>query len=160
LIVARRLGLPHYVSYVLGQLGRLSMLAGDPYRAQALQDEAVSTAEAADSPWFAALARTALAATLQRRGDIEHAEALLREVRAWAERPDARQTRATFFIALGGSPYAQSLLGLGVVAAERGNQAEAEELLLTGLSRAELERDNATVVAARERLAALAAPTS
>jgi len=152
--VARRLELPHYVAFVLGELGRLAMRAGDLEGAEALQTEAVTTAQAADSPWFVALAQTFLAVTLQRRGDIAQAEALLREVRTWAERPDARQTRATFFIALGGSPYARSLLGLGELAVARGALVDANQLLQAALDRAELEQDGATAAAARDRLAA------
>jgi predicted ATPase len=158
--LARRLGLPHYVAFVLGELGRVTMLAGDLERARALQAEAVTTAQASDSLWFAALARTALAATLQRCGDVEEAVAVLGEVRAWAKRPDARQTRATFFITLGGSPYARCLVGLGVLAGGRGELAGAERLLLAGLDRGELEHDHATVAAAFEGLAAVAAATS
>jgi len=152
LTIAHRLELPHYVAFALTQLGRLAMLTGDAQRALALQTEAITTAQAADRPWFTALAQTALATTLQRRGEVAQAETLFREVRAWAERPDARQTRATFFIALGGSPYARSLLGLGVLAAERGDFSEAEHLLLAALNRAELEHDNVTVATARQHL--------
>jgi predicted ATPase len=160
LAVARRLGLPHYVAFVLGELGRLTMLAGDPERAQALLAEAVTTAQAADSPWFAALAQTGLAATLRQSGGVVEAEALLTGVRAWAEQPDARQTRATFFIVLGGSPYARSLVGLGALRAATGDLAGAERLLLAGLDRAELEHDHPAVAVALEELAAAAAAAS
>jgi predicted ATPase/DNA-binding SARP family transcriptional activator len=160
LAVARRLGLPHYAAFVLGELGRLTMLAGDLERAQALLTEAVRTAQAADSPWFAALAQTQLAATLRRSGGVAEAEALLTEVRAWAEQPDARQTRATFFITLGGSPYARSLVGLGALRAATGDLGGAERLLLAGLDRAELEHDHPAVAGALEELAAAAAAAS
>ena len=155
LTIAHHLELPHYVAFALTQLGRLTMLTGDAERALALQTEAVTTAQAADRPWFTALAQTALATTLQQRGEVAEAEALFRDVRAWAERPDARQTRATFFIALGGSPYARSLLGLGVLAAERGDLSEAEHLLLAAVNRAELEHDNVTVATALHQLGAV-----
>ncbi len=160
LAVARRLGLPHYVAFVLSELGRLTMLAGDLGQAQTLQAEAVATAQAADSPWFAALAQTGLATTLRQSGGVAEAEALLTQVRAWAEQPDARQTRATFFIALGGSPYARSLVGLGALRAATGDLAGAERLLLVGLDRAELEHDHAAVAGALEELAATAAAAS
>ena len=155
LTIAHRLELPHYVAFALTQLGRLTMLTGDDERALALQTEAITTAQAADRPWFTALAQTALGTTLQQRGEVAQAEALFRDVRAWAERPDARQTRATFFIALGGSPYARSLLGLGVLAAERGDLSEAEHLLLAAVNRAELEHDNGTVATALHQLGAV-----
>jgi predicted ATPase/DNA-binding SARP family transcriptional activator len=155
LTIAHRLELPHYVAFALTELGRLTMLAGDDERALALQTEAVTTAQVADRPWFTALAQTALATTLHQRGAVAQAEALFRDVRAWAERPDARQTRATFFIALGGSPYARSLLGLGTLAAARGDLSEAEHLLRAAMNRAELEHDNVTVATSLHQLDAV-----
>jgi hypothetical protein len=112
----------------------------------------VATAEAADSPWFAALARTTQAAALARRGEEKEATALLEEVRAWAEGPQARTTRETFFGILGGSPYARALVGL----AGQADRADARRLLRAGLDQAVREQDNAAIAAALEGLAAVA----
>jgi predicted ATPase/DNA-binding SARP family transcriptional activator len=154
--LSRRLGLPHYVSFVLGQLGRLAMLAGDSERAIALQARSRDEADQAGSPWFAALARYGLAATLRARGDLKGAEAVLREVLAWGEGHQAR-TRETFFIVLGGSPVARSLIALGSLTQLDGDLLEAERLLRAGLGRAEVDEDTGATALALEGLAAVAA---
>jgi len=152
LAVSRRLGLPHYVAFAQAGRGRLLARSGDTAGAEAQQADAVRTAELAGSPWFAALARTELAATLDRAGRTGEASALLRHVRDWAESPGARGTRATFFTVLGGSPYARCLVGLGALA---GDRSTAEQLLRAGLDRAAVEQDMSTVVAGLEGLAAV-----
>jgi hypothetical protein len=154
LAVSRRLDLPHYVAFAQGERGRLLARTGDVPGAEAVQAEAVRTAEAAGSPWFAALARTGLATTLQRVGRTGEAAALLRHVRDWAESPGARGTRATFFTVLGGSPYARCLIGLGALAGDRDT---AELLLRSGLDRAGLEQDTPAVLAGLQALAGICA---
>ncbi|MBM2623784.1 winged helix-turn-helix domain-containing protein [Actinoplanes sp. LDG1-06] len=129
--VARRLELPHYVAFVRTELGRLAVLDGDLDRARSLLTDAVREAEAGDSRWQAALARCGLAEALLAGGDVEAAETLFGEVRAWAESPGARRTRATFFTALGGSPYGRCLLGLARIAEARGARREAAKLRAT-----------------------------
>jgi hypothetical protein len=85
---------------------------------------------------------------LERAGRAGEGSALLQHVRDWSESPGARNTRATFFTLLGGSPYARCLVGLGAAAGDR-------TLLLSGLDRAVLEQDTATAVAGLQALAAL-----
>ncbi|MFF5290706.1 BTAD domain-containing putative transcriptional regulator [Paractinoplanes globisporus] len=153
-----RLGLPHYAAFVRTELGRLATLDDDLPRARALLTEAVTAAETGDSPWHAALARCGLAETLRLSGEEAAAEAILRTVRAWGESPDTRRTRATFFTALAGSPYARSLAGLGALAAARGDTRTAEPLLLDAFARADRSQDHATAATALEALAATAEP--
>ena len=52
-------------------------------------------------------------------------------------------------------PVRPDLLGLGVLAAERGDLSEAEHLLLAAVNRAELEHDNVTVATALHQLGAV-----
>ena len=154
LTIAHHLELPHYVVFALTQLGRLTMLTGDAERALALQAEAVH-GPGRRSTVVHALAQTALATTLQQRGEVAEAEALFRDVRAWAERPDARQTRAQRSSSPWRQPVRTEPAGPRVLAAERGDLSEAEHLLLAAVNRAELEHDNVTVATALHQLGAV-----
>jgi predicted ATPase len=152
----RRLGLPHYVAFALCVIGRLAMRAGALDRARLLQSTAAEVVDAATSPWFASFAHHGLAVTLQRSGKVDAAESLYRQ--AVAETPAAgTEFAALFFIVVGGSPAAGSLIALGALARLRGDLAEAERLQLGGLERAERDADAAAIALGLEGLAATAA---
>jgi ATP/maltotriose-dependent transcriptional regulator MalT len=108
LALARRLELPHYISFALTQLGRVARRSGDLRTAQVALDEAVAVADAAGASWFAALARRGLAQVHRARGDEAGAAALLEQVRAWADGPDSGSGAAVFFLVVGGEPVARS----------------------------------------------------
>jgi predicted ATPase/DNA-binding SARP family transcriptional activator len=152
----RRLGLSHYVAFALSVIGRLAMRAGELDRARLLQSTAADVVDVAVSPWFASFTHHGLAVTLWRSGEVDAAETLFRQ--ALAETPaTGSEFAALFFIVVGGSPAAGSLLGLGALARLRGELAEAERLQLEGLERAERDEDAAAIALALEGLAGTAA---
>jgi DNA-binding SARP family transcriptional activator len=67
---------------------------------------------------------------------------------------DANFARELYFITLVGSPAARSLIALSTLARSRGDQGDADRLLLEGLERAEREADAEAVALALEGLAA------
>jgi hypothetical protein len=105
---AHELGLAHYISFALTQVGRTAALAGDLPQAEAALVEAIDTAERAGAGWFAAFARVALAGVRRAQGDPSAADALLRQVVEWSHGPIAGAGRVTFFRRLGGDPVAMA----------------------------------------------------
>lgn len=152
----RRLGLSHYVTFALALLGRLAMHSGNLDRALALQTEAADMVNATASPWFASFAHHCLALTLHR---MERADAELMFRQAAAESPTAAGTEfsALFYMVIGGSPAARSLIALGAIALARGDLEDAERLQVEGLQRAEREADTAAIGLGLEGVAATAA---
>jgi hypothetical protein len=131
--------------------------AGELERARALQTEAASLVEGGEWPWFAAFVHESLAATLQRLGAVEAAHALHRRSVAEGGAIGRGFVHRLFFVHVGGSPVARSLVALGTMALRDGNAAEAERRHLDGLARAELAADAGALALALEGLAAAAA---
>jgi predicted ATPase/DNA-binding SARP family transcriptional activator len=150
----RGLALPHYVALALGVLGRLAADAGDLDRARALHTEAVGLVDVLVSPWFAAFAHSCLATTLERAGDETAARELHRQALAEAPPPGSSFAQQPFYLALGGSPAARSLIALGAAALRRGALDEARGRLVDGVERARRDADQAAVALGVETLAA------
>jgi hypothetical protein len=152
--LTRPLGASPHVAFILALLGRLTMHAGELDRARSLQGEAAAMIDPARSPWFASFIHHSLAVTLRRRGAPDAAAALHRQALAESLAVDANFARELYFITLVGSPAARSLIALGTLARSRGDQGDADRLLLEGLERAEREADAEAVALALEGLAA------
>jgi predicted ATPase/DNA-binding SARP family transcriptional activator len=109
---ARRVALPHFVSFALTQLGRVALLDDDLERAETALGEALAVAEEAGAGWFAAVARVRAAEVRRRLGDGAGADALLREVVEWSRSPVAGASRVTFYRALETDPAAAAAAAL------------------------------------------------
>jgi predicted ATPase/DNA-binding SARP family transcriptional activator len=152
----RGLELPHYVAFALGVLGRLALDAGDVDRARRLHTEAVGLVDAVVSPWFAAFAHYCLASTTERAGDVAAAERLYRQVLAEDPAPGSTFARQPFYLTVGGSPAARSLIALGVAALRRGAATHAWDLLLDGVERARRDADEQAIVDGLQDVATVA----
>jgi predicted ATPase/DNA-binding SARP family transcriptional activator len=151
----RGLELPHYVAFALGMLGRLALESGDLARARALHGEAVDLVDALVSPWFAAFAHNGLAFAEEQAGNLETAEQLHRQVLAEDPANGSTFAKEPFYLAVGGSPAAGSLIALGAAALRRGAVTEAHDLLLDGIDRARRDDDHVAVALGQEHWSAL-----
>jgi predicted ATPase/DNA-binding SARP family transcriptional activator len=101
---AWRLEPRHCVAFALTERGRVALLDRDEPTAEAAFLEAIAIAEAAEVPWFAALARVGLAETYRQRGDATSAAALVHEVLEWGSHADAHHSAGAIFRVIGGDP--------------------------------------------------------
>ena len=123
-----RIGFDDHAAFALALQASLALAAGELRRAEELARHALATAEAAEAPWPAALARVELARCAAAAGDADTADQLYRDVLDWAEVQRPHQARESLFIALVGSPVTPALLGLAELAEARGDAASADEL--------------------------------
>jgi hypothetical protein len=150
--LARDLRLPHYVSFVESLLGGVALLADDRATARRSYADALATADAAGTSWFAALARVGLATVLDGEGATAEADALRAAVVAWGDGAERGPARESFFITMSGDPYGAALIALG--ARELVNDGErGSDLIRRGLTEAARERDRACIALALERVA-------
>ena len=155
--LVRRTGLNAHISFMVALLGRLALRSGQLERARARYSEASMLVDDGASPWFAAFTHAGVAATLWRSGESGQAEAAYRQ--AIAESPITGSTfsQERFFGLFGGSPAARAQIALGTLVSLRGEDAEAQSLLVAGLEGAERDGDAEAIALAFEGLAAAAA---
>jgi predicted ATPase/DNA-binding SARP family transcriptional activator len=125
---ADRVGFCDHAAFALASEASLAFAGGDLGGAEALARRALSSAEAAEALWPAALARVQLARCIAAAGDADAAEQLYREVLDWSQAERPHQAREALFVALAGSPVTSALLGLAELAEARGDAAAADEL--------------------------------
>jgi hypothetical protein len=121
IVLARRLGLDDVIVFMLGQLGRVLALAGDPMAepVQAEADSMMRWLAAADGP------------SGRRRSDLARAQGLYEDILAWyrvARRHDGE---------------AFALRALGLIAEMRADRSQAERLFLEALDAAAQVDDGA-----------------
>ncbi len=126
--LADRVGFRDHAAFALACEASLAFAGGDVVGAEGLARRALSTAEAVEALWPAALARVQLARCAAATGDADAAESLYREVIDWSQAERPHQAREALFVALAGSPVTPALLGLAELAETRGDTATADEL--------------------------------
>jgi tetratricopeptide (TPR) repeat protein len=153
LALARDLAPLQYVSFAQSLLAGVALQMGDTTAARSSYADALETAEAADAPWFAALARVGMAMILEGEDAIVDAGVLLADVVAWGDGSGRGPARESFFITMSGDPFAIALIALG--ARELATDAErGSDRLLHGIDEALREQDHAAIAFALERSAA------
>jgi len=115
--LAVRIGFGDHAAFALSGIGANALVEGNLREAEELQQQALSTAEAAHATWAAAYARVQLAHVAGTAGDTAAAERLYREVLEWSQLERPHEARESLFLALAGSPATAALLGLEGIAA-------------------------------------------
>lgn len=145
--IAEELKLWASVSKQLACLGRLALLAGDHADAVAYHERALRVAEEQSNRPAAAFAGTGLAMIARRSGDLDAAEARMRDLLDWNHHT-GYQPGAAF-----------ALAELGFVAEQRGDAATAERRHRASLEAARATGDDRAVALAIEGLAGSAGLT-
>ncbi|PZG22101.1 hypothetical protein C1J01_04860 [Nonomuraea aridisoli] len=138
------------VSYRLSSLGRIALLTGDFARAREFHERGLRLAAEQSSRFAEEFARVGLALAARRSGDLDGADALLRESLAWSRRLEDEDGVPFYGVTL-------LLSELGFVAEQRGDAAGARSLHQEGLAAAEAIGDPRAVALAHEGLAGAAA---
>jgi tetratricopeptide (TPR) repeat protein len=146
--IAQMGSIPYLDAFGRALLADVRFRGDDAAAARRMYAEVIEEAEAARSPWFAALARNGLAGVLETQGDDEEAGALYERVVAWAEGSDREPARGSFFVVVAGDPWAAALIAVGT---RPGGDTAA---LSRGLREAAAEQDRAAIASALERTAA------
>jgi tetratricopeptide (TPR) repeat protein len=121
--LAGRIGFGDHAAFALAGLGAIALANGDLSKAEELQQQAITTADAAQAPWVAAQARVQLARIAGASGNTEEADRLFREVLEWSTMQRPRQARESLFVALAGNPATAAERGLAEIAEPRPDSA-------------------------------------
>ena len=121
--LAARIGFGDHAAFALAGLGAIALANGDLSKAEELQQQALTTADAAQAPWVAAQARVQLARIAAASGNTDEADRLFREVLEWSTRQRPHQARESLFVALAGSPATAAERGLAEIAQPRPDNA-------------------------------------
>ena len=121
--LAGRIGFGDHAAFALAGLGAIALANGDLSKAEELQQQAITTADAAQAPWVAAQARVQLARIAGASGNTEEADRLFREVLEWSTMQRPHQARESLFVALAGNPATAAERGLAEIAEPRPDSA-------------------------------------
>ena len=114
--LAGRIGFGDHAAFALAGLGAIALANGDLSKAEELQQQAITTADAAQAPWVAAQARVQLARIAGASGNTEEADRLFREVIEWSTMQRPHQARESLFVALAGNPATAAERALAEIA--------------------------------------------
>ena len=121
--LAGRIGFGDHAAFALAGLGAIALADGDLSKAEELQQQAITTADAAQAPWVAAQARVQLARIAGASGNTKEADRLFREVLEWSTMQRPHQARESLFVALAGNPATAAERGLAEIAEPRPDSA-------------------------------------
>jgi tetratricopeptide (TPR) repeat protein len=121
--LAGRIGFGDHAAFALAGLGAIALANGDLRKAEELQQQALTTADAAQAPWVAAQARVQLARIAAASGNTDEADRLFREVLGWSTMQRPHQARESLFVALAGNPATAAERGLAEIAEPRPDTA-------------------------------------
>ena len=121
--LAGRIGFGDHAAFALAGLGAIALANGDLSKAEELQQQALTTADAAQAPWVAAQARVQLARIAAASGNTDEADRLFREVIGWSTMQRPHQARESLFVALAGNPATAAERGLAEIAEPRPDTA-------------------------------------
>ena len=121
--LAGRIGFGDHAAFALAGLGAIALANDDLPKAEELQQQALTAADAAQAPWVAAQARVQLARIAAASGNTDEADRLFREVLEWSTMQRPHQARESLFVALAGNPATVAERGLAEIAEPRPDTA-------------------------------------